>query len=289
MAKATLEKRKLLRARSQQELSVVKNTTIAIVGAGHMGVSLARGFIHSGIKPKHIIVSGTKGGRLSKLENEHGIVTAVNNRFGASRADIIFIAVKPHVVKEVMTEIKPLARGKPLISVAAGLKVNTLLKWMGKDSHVARIMPNIPVATGDGVIGVYGGTLTRAQKDVLKVLLHGLGARIHVENENLLDAITVLSGSGPAVVSFLVGVFKNSATSLGISNKDAESIALHTFMGTLSNIWKESMSPDEMEHMVATRGGVTEAIISKLEAARVQKALLGALKEGLKRIKKISQ
>ena len=242
---------------------------IAIIGAGHMGTALMDGLVKSGIK-KNSIRLGKRG---------------ASNMRAVNGARIIFVAVKPSVVDELLSEFKDELKGKVVVSLAAGV-TSGYLKKHAKGAHVARIMPNLPVAEGEGVIGFMRGNLSDAEVKVISKLLSGLGVVIKVRTDLELDAITLIAGCGPGVVASFVEALSKNAARYGLTGFRAEQIAFQTFKGTLAYMESRLIPAARLKKAVATKGGVTEAILKDLEKG-FEKNLARALDVGGKRIKKI--
>ena len=243
-----------------------KKKRIAIIGGGHMGSALARGFARAGISRSRIFVSDR----------------ARDNARVVRRADAIFIAVKPSVVRDVLAEIGPYVRDKLVVSAAAGVRMSTLKKALRK-STVARIMPNILVAYGEGVVGLY--TEDANARNYLKKLLSRLGLVVDVRREKDLDALTLVAGCGPAIVASFVDMLAERARALDI--KGSEALARQIFKGTLTHLERSGLSARELVSAVTTKGGVTEAILKYLRRDGFEKSFAGALRSGHERIKRI--
>jgi pyrroline-5-carboxylate reductase len=243
---------------------------VALIGAGHMGSALVKGLLLGGMKRSDILVSDR----------------ADRNAAIAKKAKFIFLAVKPAVVPEVVKGIRSAAEGKTIISVAATVKLSQLQKMLGKRAHIARIMPNLPVANGQGVVGFLPGTISGSERRTISRLLGTLGLVITVRTEKELDAITLVSGCGPGLVSYFVTLFAKQAKRLGIRNAAAEAIAFATFAGALAYAREERVAPETLMRAVATPGGVTEAILNGFETRGLSAAFRRALQEGERRLKK---
>lgn len=244
------------------------NKKIAIVGAGHMGTALYEGLIRSGVRKSQVILS--KRGTVKK---------------SARVAGVIFLCVKPGAVGEVLKEIGEEIRGKAVISVAAGLSV-AYLKKHAKGARIARIMPNMPVAIGEGVIGFMRGTLSTGEVKTVSKLLTGLGLVVEAKTDRELDALTLIAGCGPGVVASLVEALSKNAARYGITGFRSEQVAFQTFKGTLGYMQKNLTPAAVLKKAVATKGGVTEAILNDFEK-KLHKNLAHALDIGRKRIAKI--
>jgi len=260
---------------------------IAIIGSGHIGSALAEGLTRSGIRAHQITVSGPsvlRNSRLQKLgvQMTHDNVTAVRS------AHWIFLAVKPATVSEVLKEIALAVKGKVVVSLCAGVKVTTLKKY-ANHSRIARIMPNIPIATNKGVIGYFSSDLAKKEKKQLWSLLSGTGVIIEVKSERDLNIITILSGCGPGIVAFLISTLAKNGKMLGLSEKTANLLALETFNGTLAYLTYANISPEKLIKSVATKGGATEAILTDFAKSGFVKDFARAIGTGYARIKKLNK
>lgn len=245
----------------------ISDRKIAVIGAGHMGSALVKGLTHAGIRGVAVSDSSSR------------------NRAVAKRADVIFIAVKPSVIGAVLSDINDVVEGKTIISLAAGIGVEKLRTYLrGRRFSIARIMPNIPVAYGLGVIGIHANDANT--RNLLKKLLRGLGLLVEVKRERDLDALTLVSGCGPAIVASLVAMLGKRARALGIS-RGAEKIALQTFLGAIHHMIRSETNVKQLMGSVATKGGVTEAILTKLRRGGFEKAFARAIKSGQSRLKRI--
>lgn len=260
---------------------------IAIIGGGHLGSALANGLVRGGMRPTLMSVSGPSVTKNRALKNL-GVLTTRDNCAAASGASWIFLAVKPAMVSVVLDEIKPVIGGKILISLAAGIRLRDLKK-MAPHAHVARVMPNIPIAINRGV-SVYcaGSLLTREQKDLVRIL-SSLGVAIPVRSDDELDVVTLLSGCGPGIVSFFIAALADAAKTLGLSDETANSLSLQTFSGTLGYLEHTRKSPQELMQSVATKGGITEEILAALDRRGLKKIVARALARGHARIKNLQK
>jgi pyrroline-5-carboxylate reductase len=265
-----------------------KNIRIAVIGAGHIGLALIEGLLRGRqISASKIILSSPAFGKIKKLKKFNISVTS-DNELAAAKSDIVFLAVKPALVRKVILEMREALKGKVVVSLAAGIplaKLQTIGK--GSGARFLRIMPNMSISCGQGVIGLFAKGLQAKEKSKLKNLLETLGFCIEVKNENDLDVLTVISGSGPAIASYFIETLAASAQKLGLSRNSADAIAHKTFHGTLEYIDEYEISPQELMRSVATKGGVTEAILAKLNKEKINDKVLAGLKEGHAKIKKI--
>ncbi len=240
---------------------------IAIIGAGHIGSALAKGLLISGMQASDIIISTHTVAKAGGFA-EKGVSVIADNVEAVKDADIVFIAVKPLSLKEVADEIASHIKGKTVVSLAAIVSLAALEEWF-KDSgaEVARAMPNMPIAIGEGVVGLYTKTRSAEKKLALEHLLKNVGMVVSVSSDKEIDMITLVSGCGPGIVSFLVDSVAKAAEGLGMERKMAENIVMQTFSGTLAYLHQTGKTPSELAAEVATKGGVTETILGALERA----------------------
>lgn len=249
------------------------NKKIAIIGMGHMGKAFYEGLVFSGVKKENILTSDNS-------EESKKI---------AANADYIVLALKPSIVTEVIAEIKDIVTDKILISVAAAVTLFSLEKSTGNVTQkIIRLMPNLPVAYGKGVIGFYSNqAVSDQEKDEVSSWLSGLGTVINCKEENDLEAITVLSGSGPAVVAYFISLLEKSGESFGLDQEAASKIANQTFVGTLELLKQTKLSAQSLQELVATKGGVTETIISTFDTKKIPSQFVESLEQGYAKIKRI--
>ncbi len=261
---------------------IFANKKIAVIGGGHMGTALVQGLVNvPGVSRSRIVVSdNSKSARLKQLS----VRTTTDNAAAARYADWIFIAVKPSVVENVLDEIKPFARGKLIISLAAGVRVADIRKRL-RGASITRIMPNIPVRYNQGVIGLFAPKVSASEKKDLRTVVSRLGLLVDVKKESELDLITLIAGCGPGIVAALVEMVAKRARTLGL--READAIALQTFMGAIHYMIGSGTSASDLMKSVATKGGVTEAIIKSLGEGTFEKNFARAIEAGEKKLKSI--
>lgn len=255
---------------------------IAIIGAGHMGLALAKGFLRSkAFKKSQIILA-------SPRKPEIDLKYIQYNNLAVKESRIIFLAVKPAEVGDILENIEAQSEEKLLVSLAAGVSLQKLKQLVkGKNMKAVRIMPNLAVQTGEGVIGVYKKQNTwipdRVRDDkvlLLKEKLSLLGEVVEVQNEKDLDILTIISGCSPAIVAYLAQSFAN------FSNKP-EKLILKSLIGSLKYIEESGLTFNEVIKAVATKGGITENILNFLEEQRVNKSIETALESGYTKIRNL--
>ena len=256
------------------EKVILENKKIAVIGAGHMGQSIIKGLINSGkIKRSNIFVS-------NKLNNV--VVT--------KKADYIFIAVKPFTVKEVLKEIAPFTDNKIILSVAAGVSLKILLSYTNKNQKIIRLMPNIPVSENKGVIGFFANkNISNSEKQDIIRLVSLLGKVLIVKKEEDLDVLTLVTGCGPAISAYFINLISSYAENQGFSQTESINIALKIFEGTTNYLINNNLTPSKLIESVATKGGVTEVIISSLNKSGVNKLFEEAMESGYDKLRRLKE
>lgn len=258
---------------------------LAIIGGGHIGLALVEGFINSGkIVSSQLIVANPSLSKIAHLK-KHGIEMTMDNRIAAAKATLVFLAVKPFVVDQVLLEISDLVKGKFVISLAAVVTIAKLKKRV-KNAEIIRIMPNMSISCNQGVIGLF--TDGQDKKEIVQ-LLSLLGLVVEMEKEEELDALTLLSGCGPAIVSQFIEILANYGIKIGLLSEISHKLALRTFEGTISLLEKSALSPNQLIQSVATKGGITEMILNKLQQSDFQNRFAQAMETGYARIKELDQ
>jgi pyrroline-5-carboxylate reductase len=262
---------------------------IAILGAGKIGESLIVGLLSSGWRgPEEIVATARRDERLVELTERHGIVTTRSNRDAAANAAVVVIAVKPQDIEELLRELTgALAPEQTIISIAAAIPTELIERHLG-EIRVVRAMPNTPAAVHEGMAGLAAGRhaeeedLARAEE----VLAH-LGRSVRVA-EGYMDAVTAVSGSGPAYFALLAESMIEAGILLGLSREVATDLVVQTMLGTAKLLRDEKMHPVELREMVTSPGGTTIAAIRELEQAGVRAAFLNAIQAAMVRSKELA-
>jgi pyrroline-5-carboxylate reductase len=266
------------------------NRKITIIGGGHMGCALARGLtLNKSMLSGAVTVSDPTLSKIAELR-KHGIKVTTNNLEAVSRADIVVLAVKPSSVQSLLRDIRDQAKDKLIVSCAAGVSIKTLEKCAHSGQRLVRIMPNVPVMYGQGVVGVFcAGRAKGRDARILKQVFSSLGLVVELEHEKDIDTLTLVSACGPAVVSYMIEILSQYTVQSGIDRREAQKIAMQTFKGTLEHLAHSGVSSSELIASVATKGGVTEEILKSLKAYHFDKSLSQSLQKGRRKIQKISK
>ncbi len=265
---------------------------IVFIGAGHMAEALARALLSAGAAAaSDLFVTDVAPTRITHFRTRYGIAGSDDNADAARTADILVLAVKPQNMAEVCQGLAgALARDPLVLSIAAGVPTARIEAWLGDSPRVVRAMPNTPALVGAGVTAIAPGRrATPADLNRADRLLSASGAVVRVEEKDL-DAVTAVSGSGPAYVFYLAEAMREAATRLGLALNVADLLVRHTILGAGQLLEAdEDASPEELRCRVTSKGGTTEAAMAILEAREVRTALIEAVQAAAARARKLSE
>lgn len=246
---------------------------IGFIGGGNMAASLIGGLIQAGHPADHIVVAEPNQERRTWLENEFNVVTTADNAL-AVQTDAVVLAVKPQVMQTVLTGLADdITDAQPLlISIAAGLTINSLNKWATQGSKepiaIVRCMPNTPALVGAGASGLFANAhVTPAQQAIADNCLSGSGIVVWVPNETDLDAVTAVSGSGPAYYFAFMEAMQTAGEQLGLSPETARLLTLQTAFGAAKMALESELSPSQLRVNVTSPGGTTEQALQTFATA----------------------
>ena len=240
-------------------------TTIAFIGAGNMASALMGGMLENGVPAQNIIASDPSAEQIAALKAKWGIQGTTDNNDAIAKADVVVIAVKPQVMEAVLTPIKEaLQTKKPmLISVAAGINLHSIDIWSGGDLPIVRCMPNTPALVQQGASGLFANDQVSAeQRSEAETILSAVGISVWVNSEPELDAVTAVSGSGPAYYFLLMEAMIAAGQKLGLSEETATQLTLKTALGAATMASQSDDSPAELRRKVTSPNGTTEQAIN---------------------------
>jgi pyrroline-5-carboxylate reductase len=250
---------------------------IAVVGAGKMGEALVSGWLKAGIEPGEVLITERYAARAQELCERYG-VRAVTNAEAAAQADTIVLAVKPQDMAALLGEIGPAVTPDQLVlTIAAGIPTVAIERRLAADVPVVRAMPNTPALVGEAMTAISPGAhATDAHLDQAEALLRPVGKVIRLP-ENQLDAVTALSGSGPAYVFYLVEAMTDAGLLLGLPRAVAHELIVQTVVGAAVMLRDSGQHPVGLREAVTSPAGTTIAAIRELENHGVRAAFLAAL------------
>jgi len=261
---------------------------LAIIGAGAMGAAFAKGVIGARIvEPSEVMLADVDESKLDKC-SALGCYVTTNNSEAAGYADVILLAVKPALVSTVLSEMAvAIGSHKLLVSIAAGVKIAAIEKQVGPDTPVIRAMPNTPCRIGCGAIGFSLGTSASSRHAAIAERLFGaVGLAVEVP-ERLLDAVTGLSGSGPAYVYVMIEALSDAGVRVGLPRDLSLKLAAQTVMGAAKMVLVEYEHPARLKDQVTSPGGTTIAGLDALERAGFRSAIIEAVKAATNRAEEL--
>ena len=258
----------------------VKPQHITFIGAGNMACGLIGGLIADGYDPNHITAADPDADRRSGVRARFGIAVHEDNAAAVAGAEVVVLAVKPQALQAVTQALAEVVQArKPLvISVAAGIRAAALDAWLGGGVALVRCMPNTPALVQCGATGLFANAaVNTAQRDRAESILRAVGVTRWVEEEALLDAITAVSGSGPAYFFLVMEAMQAGAEALGLEPDAARLLTLQTALGAARMALESPEPPGVLRHRVTSPGGTTERAVAVLEEAGLGAALQRAM------------
>lgn len=271
--------------------------TIGFLGAGNLAEALIKGLLASkSVSPAQISASDTVSSRLAHLAETYEIKVCNRNFEVASASDILFITVKPHDVPALLSEIAPeIGKGTLLISAAAGVTTSAIegvLKSSGitRMPALIRAMPNTPAIVREAMTGLYAGSgATRSEMKLASAVFESVGKVAVIEDEDLLNPVTGLSGSGPAYVFLFMEALTEAGVKAGLTEADSKLLAMQTTLGAARLAMESDKTLAELRRMVSSPGGTTIEGLKKLEEAGFKAAVAGAVEAATKRARELSR
>ena len=270
---------------------MLRNKQVGILGTGNMGEALIHGLLHGHVcRNDQIICSDARPERLKVARDTHGVRTTSHNAEVVKQSDIIILAVKPQIMRKVIEEIaKHLDLSKLIISIAAGVPLETIEACVKKELKLIRVMSNICVSVREGASAIAAGKHA-LKEDLLmaKAIFDSVGKSLFIE-ESLLDAVTGLSGSGPAYIFTIIDALADAGVKVGLSRDDAIILASQTVLGAAKMLMETGEHPGKLKDMVTSPGGTAIAGLHTLEQGGVRTTLINAVEVATERSKALGE
>ncbi|CAC9953489.1 Pyrroline-5-carboxylate reductase (EC 1.5.1.2) [uncultured Gammaproteobacteria bacterium] len=243
------------------------STTIGFIGAGNMAYAIMSGLINNGTSAKQIKLSDTNEALLSLRKDEFNLEVFTDNVKLVTHCDVIVLAVKPQVLSTVCHQLEnTLKTGTLIISIAAGVRARDIDRWLGGNQSIVRTMPNTPALLNQGVTGLFANeSVTDLQKQLAGDILDSVGQSLWVEEELMLDAVTALSGSGPAYFFLMIESMANAGVALGLDEQTAQKLSIQTALGASMMASTSGDSAHELRAKVTSPNGTTQAAIDSFQ------------------------
>lgn len=270
----------------------MESKLIAFVGGGNMATSLIGGLLADGYSPGRIRVAEPDASKRQTLASRFSVSVYESNAEATDGTDVVILSVKPQVLREVAHDLGNTLKARPLlISIAAGVRTDSLLRWLG-DAHwpLVRAMPNTPALIKCGMTGLYA---TRAASDgdhaTAQAILNAVGATQWVEDEALMDAVTAVSGSGPAYFFLFMESMQSAAEQLGLKSEIARTLVLQTALGAARMAIESGEAPTRLRRRVTSPGGTTERALDLFQQGGLDELMFKALEGAMSRSKALAQ
>ncbi len=263
---------------------------ITFIGAGNMAEALISGIISSELVfPQMVTASDIREERSEYLEREYGIKVTSDNLDAVSRSEIIILAVKPQNLDSVFSELnKALGKNQTIISIIAGRKIEGIKKGFGADVAVIRTMPNLPVQVKSGITAIAPGDGVGYDRTKIAIEIFNTVGETVIVHEDMLDAITAVSGSGPGFICLFIEAMMTAAEELDLSSDIVQKLVLSSFAGTLKLIQEKKISPEEVRKRVTSPAGTTEAGVKSFESSGIREIFKKALAASADRSKELA-
>lgn len=269
----------------------MSDSRLAFIGAGNMASAIIGGLIRQGFPAERISAADPSEAALARLAETCGIRTSTDNTETLNGADTVLLAVKPQVMKQVLAPLSGLLQQeKPLIiSIAAGIRIDSLSHWAGADLPIVRCMPNTPALIGQGMTALYANNaVSPAQHQRAEAILAAVGRTLWLDEEAQIDAVTAVSGSGPAYVFLLMEAMQAAGEHLGLNPAIARQLVQQTVLGSAGLAAGSAEPAAQLRRNVTSPGGTTERALAVLEAAGLRDTVQQALSAAANRSRELA-
>ncbi|MCH7896637.1 MAG: pyrroline-5-carboxylate reductase [candidate division NC10 bacterium] len=269
----------------------MQDKRIAFIGAGNMGEALIKGLLEAGrVRPEQLIATDIRKDRLEAIRKAYRIDTVTDNREAVAKAQILLLAVKPQVMNEVLTELRgAVAEDHCLLSIAAGIPTAFIEARFSQPTRVVRIMPNTPAFVLAGASAIAPGRhATPEDLEIARQILNAVGRVVQVD-EKLMDAVTGLSGSGPAYIFVVIEALSDAGVRMGLSREVATLLAAQTVFGAARMVLESGEHPARLRDSVTSPGGTTIAGLHVLEQAGFRGILMTAVEAAARRSQELGK
>lgn len=257
---------------------------IAFIGGGNMASALIGGILQRGFSGAQIKVNDINEAAGAELQRRLGVAVHAEIEKAIAGADCIVLAVKPQQLRSAAASLAALLSSQLVVSIAAGVRCSDLSRWLGGYTRIVRVMPNTPALVSSGVSGLFAMPDVRPdERDLVARIFAAVGVTLWLEREEQMDAITAVSGSGPAYLFYFIEALQSAARELGLSDSDARVISVATFAGAAKLAAQSSEDAATLRARVTSKGGTTERALMAMEQAQVKQQIVRAVHAAARR------
>ncbi|MFL6710230.1 MAG: pyrroline-5-carboxylate reductase [Massilia sp.] len=264
--------------------------SLTFIGGGNMAAALIAGLAGQLTDGANITVVDPNPAQLAKLAGSFGVRAIERLDAAAAASDVIVLAVKPQQMREVAAGLQPWLKEALVLSIAAGIRAADLSRWLGGHQAIVRCMPNTPALIGQGVTGMVAmAGVSDEHRAAADSVMRAVGQTVWLDEESKIDAVTAVSGSGPAYVFYFIEAMQQAAAELGLSAEQGTQLALATFTGASQLAARSADEVAMLRERVTSKGGTTYAALQSMEAAGVKQAIVAAVKAAAARGKELGE
>ena len=261
---------------------------IAFVGGGNMATAILGGLLARGMQSAEMLVIEPDDSARLRLFSQYGVKCVGAPVPDLAHAHTVIFAVKPQQMREAAGAVGPLCADPLFVSIAAGIRLGDLSRWLGGKERLVRAMPNTPALVHAGITGLYAPpNVSEDDCNAAQQLLSAVGATVWFDKESDLDAVTAVSGSGPAYVFYAIEALEAAARELGLPEGASRSLALWTFVGAAKLAIERAVDPASLRAQVTSKGGTTERALEVLEGAQVKRTFIEAVAAACERSREL--
>jgi pyrroline-5-carboxylate reductase len=261
---------------------------VAFIGGGNMAAAMIGGMLQQNYHAADIAVIDVSAEARERLGRELGVQAHATPALAVPVAELLIMAVKPQQVRDAAKSLGPFLSDQLVLTIAAGITTDTLSRWLGNYRNIVRAMPNTPALVRAGITALFAmSEVTTTGRTVAADLLGAVGETVWVDHEDQLDAVTALSGSGPAYVFYFLQAMQEAGRKLGLSEATARKLSQQTFLGAAKLALQSDETPEALRARVTSKGGTTEAALQVLESSAVKTLLVTAIEAGAARSREL--
>jgi pyrroline-5-carboxylate reductase len=264
--------------------------TITFIGGGNMATAIIGGLLQCGWDAKQLRVVEIIAAAREKLEQTYGVQTFNSASAEALHSDCVVLAIKPQQMREAAAQLSLLVKNALIITIAAGIRGADLSRWLGDHQRIVRVMPNTPALVLAGISGLYAMPgVTANDRERAAGIMGAVGETVWVDREEDIDAVTAVSGSGPAYVFYFIEALEQAARELGMSAAGARQLAISTFTGASKLAAQSGEDVATLRARVTSKGGTTERALASMESGQIKSAIVRAVKAAADRSRELGE